>query len=686
MIPAVFAAFLLCTTFASGQLLDPAQSAAFGYCTIGLQADGNVMASGRDFAFAGPSWELTKEVQAGSTYTLSIDCTISTGLADLKLSLAEHLATVNWNPNLVVASATAGSWVHLASSYKVDPTFSAARGDKLVVYVEGAPPGVNITCGHVPAAAPIVAALPKAAEAFGRLIGAAVDAQALAAGGADAAALATNFDFVTPENGMKWDITEPSQGEFSFKDGDALVSFAAAHNLTVKGHCLVWGQQLPSWVAGVGDLRKAMLDHIAGVVGHYKGKVIFWDVVNEAVADDAGGDMGLKSTLFSDRLGAGFIADAFRAAHAADPGAILIYNEYGAEDMGPKSQRVFNLVSSLVKQGVPIDGVGMQSHFEAAMPDISGISQNMQRLANLGLIVLMSELDVQMLKFSGNLQQQLEQQAEVYSAVVGVCAAQARCKGVTVWGLDDTHSWLLTQVSPNERPLLLDAAYQRKPSWVSTQAAFAQSKVQAVAVATRAGRKLLQDAGIGPLGMGQASPVTVTFFSSPPDMDCADGWGQCGYGSDATGNTDFCKTGLYPLHVASGNFEFLGGCGACGILHYNGKDRGYVVTDVTDHTDSLGQRDWPPAGSHIDMCCDQFDYFQSLDHGNGVDCGNGGIFTGVWQRVPCETMGFPDYPADMQIVVRTQVWNRYAKAVVVSRLHGVGEVQSVDYATRQGGF
>lgn len=188
------------------------------------------------------------------------------------------------------------------------------------------------------------------------------------------------------------------------------------------------------------------------------------------------------------------------------------------------------------------------------------------------------------------------------------------------------------------------------------------------------------------LGFGESAPVTVTFYSSP-GMDCATGNGMCGYGTDTSGDTDFVKNSLYPLHVASGNFGLLSGCGGCGVLSYNGKTRGYVVTDVTDPIDELGQRSWPPQGSHIDMCCNEFDYFQSLKDGSGnINCNNGGIFTGTWTRVPCETLGSPNYPHNDHFVVRTEAWNRWAKAIVPSRLHGVGEVSQVDFETRNGGF
>lgn len=183
------------------------------------------------------------------------------------------------------------------------------------------------------------------------------------------------------------------------------------------------------------------------------------------------------------------------------------------------------------------------------------------------------------------------------------------------------------------------------------------------------------------LGLGESSQVSVTFYNSP-GMDCTSGNGQCGYGNDVTGTAyggggPFLETSLYPYHAASGNFGYLGGCGACGVLTYNGKARGFVITDVTDHKDDIGGD-----GFHIDLCLPSFNWFTDGQAGDGS---HGGIFTGQWQRVDCGTMGLPDYP-DSAIVVRTQAYNQWAKAVVISRLGGVGEISSVNFVTRNGGF
>lgn len=678
MAPMLLNALLVLLSFSSacGAFLDPSAAQSFGYCDIMHLPDGSVAATNREHTFSGPSWDVSKLVQGGNTYTLNTECTVTIGAGTLKMSIAEHLGSISWNPNVASANVSIGQWAPLSASYAVDATFDSSKGDKLIVYVEGAAAGVDLRCRS---AAPIASAsggtLKLAAARTGRLMGAAVNDQKLS-DPQYTKALKTDFNFVTCENCMKFDATEPNQGSFSFAGGDALVSFAAQNNMTVKGHCLVWGQQLPGWVAGAGDLQQAMVDHINGVVTHLKGKLKYWDVVNEVIDDNPGSQDGMKGTPFQTRLGTGYVETAFRTAHAADPDALLIANDYGVELMTDKSQRFYDMVSRLVKNGVPIHGVGFQSHFDGT-EKLTDMATNMQRFADLGLFIVISELDVQYLKFSGSDQDKLKAQADFYKKVAAICMAQKACTAITTWGIRDADSWLLTQIGPDEKPLLFDKDYNKKPAYSAVLDALND---QAPATTTR--RLLQAEQASGPLPLWGSSPVSVTFYESP-GMRCSDGLGECGFGDIASGGTDFLKNSLYPLHAASGNFDFLGGCSACGVLHYNGLARGFTITDVTDAVDSLGQRDWPPNGAHLDLCCDQFDYFQSLDTGYGLDCSQGGIFTGVWTRVPCETMGYPNW-IDDGAVVRILKWNWWAAALYVARLPGVGEVRSIDFFTSNG--
>ena len=268
-----------------------------------------------------------------------------------------------------------------------------------------------------------------------RLIGAALTASRLSEAGY-AATAAAEFNSVTPENEMKWTFTEPTRGTFTFEQGDAIATFAAQHGMQVRGHTLVWHSQLPTWVSDITDpvdLRNVMLNHIFRVVTHFRGKVVAWDVVNEAVAD---GGQSLRDSVFHQRLGAGFIDEAFRVANTADPDARLYYNEYGAEGMGAKSNAVYNLVQGMLARGVPIHGVGLQMHTgTTASPSAADIASNIQRLAALGLEVVISEMDVQICTSD------VDAQSRRFHDIVAVCVAASACKAVTVWGVPDKYSW-----------------------------------------------------------------------------------------------------------------------------------------------------------------------------------------------------------------------------------------------------
>lgn len=299
--------------------------------------------------------------------------------------------------------------------------------------------------------------LRAAGQAAGCRIGAAVDHAALAGDPRYAATLAREFDALTPENAVKWAEVHPAPGAWRFGPADDLVAFAEAHAMRVKGHVLVWHEQLPAWVgalAAPGALRRALEDHIRTLVSRYAGRVTAWDVVNEAV-DDAGS--GLRSTLFLERLGPGYLAAAFHAARAADPRARLLYNDYGAEAPGAKADRVHALLGALLDADVPVDGVGLQCHLAAgAGPRPAAVARTVRRLAALGLRVELSELDVGVR--AGD-REGLRAQAAAYRALLDACLSTGCVDAITVWGVSDGHSW-----RRREAPLLFDPEYARKPA------------------------------------------------------------------------------------------------------------------------------------------------------------------------------------------------------------------------------
>ena len=317
-----------------------------------------------------------------------------------------------------------------------------------------------------------VAPLRDAAAQAGRLVGAAVFSSGLATDATYAGAAARHFSDLTAEWEMKWDPVQRVQGVYDFSGGDAIVAFAEAHAMKVKGHALVWHGATPAWVNALSppELRIAFEDHIRTVAGHYRRRVRAWDVVNEAIDDTR---PGLRSTVFSRGLGPGYVAEAFRLARKADPEAELIYNDYGAEGLNRKSNDVYELVRDLRQRGL-VDGVGLQMHLSAAsVPPIADIQANIQRLADLGLRVNISEMDVRLRDVPGDATAKLEKQRQVYRDVVAACVAVPRCEAVTFWGFTDAHSWVDGVFGPDD-PLIFDEQYRAKPAFFGVLDVFAR--------------------------------------------------------------------------------------------------------------------------------------------------------------------------------------------------------------------
>src|SRR3954469_103259 len=261
--------------------------------------------------------------------------------------------------------------------------------------------------------------------------------------------LTREFNAITPENEMKWDATEPSQGRFTFTNGDRILNQGLSNGSKVRGHALLWHAQQPPWAQSLSGsaLRSAAINHVTQVATHYKGKIYAWDVVNEACAD--GGSGGRRDSNLQ-RTGNDWIEAAFRAARAADPGAKLCYNDYNTDGVNAKSTGVYNMVKDFRSRGVPIDCVGFQSHLGGLPP--SDYQSNLQRFADLGVEVQITELDVAQ---GGN-------QANIYATVTKACMAVSRCGGITVWGIRDSDSW-----RTGENPLLFDSSGNKKAAYTS---------------------------------------------------------------------------------------------------------------------------------------------------------------------------------------------------------------------------
>ncbi|MGW7211803.1 endo-1,4-beta-xylanase [Streptomyces collinus] len=298
------------------------------------------------------------------------------------------------------------------------------------------------------------------AAAKGKVMGTAVTGSKLT--GTYGETAGREFNWLTPGNAMKWGSVEPSRGTYNWAEADGIVDFAETHGQQVRGHTLLWHQQNPGWLTSGSwtrdQLGAIVQDHIATEVGRYKGRVAAWDVVNEPFNEDG----TYRPTLFHTTLGQDYIAQALTWARAADPGAKLYINDYNVEGVNAKSTALYNLVKSLKERGVPIDGVGLQAHLIVGQVP-STLQQNIQRFADLGVDVAITELDIRMQLPAT--QAKLTQQAADYKAVTTACVAVARCTGVTVWGFTDSDSWIPDTFPGQGAATPYDENYRPKPAY-----------------------------------------------------------------------------------------------------------------------------------------------------------------------------------------------------------------------------
>ena len=302
------------------------------------------------------------------------------------------------------------------------------------------------------------------AQARKRQIGAAVELEPLQEEPLYVQTLAREFNLLTPENLMKWEFIHPERDRYDFTQAETLVSFAETHNMAVRGHTLVWHSQLPAWLTQGPWTRNQLIEilkgHISTVVGEYRDRVSAWDVVNEGVENDG----SLRNTLWLRGIGPNYIEMAFRWAHAADPGALLFYNDYGGEGLGPKSDTIYALVRDLVQRGIPIHGVGLQMHISVDnYPDPAAVATNLRRLDELGLVVHITEMDVRIPEPATP--EKLAKQAQIYRDMLEVCLDAKNCDAFVMWGVTDRHSWIPQVFDGEGSALLFDQDYQPKPAY-----------------------------------------------------------------------------------------------------------------------------------------------------------------------------------------------------------------------------
>lgn len=270
------------------------------------------------------------------------------------------------------------------------------------------------------------------------------------------------FNILTPENQMKWDSIHPEETRYNFEPAERHVRFALENGMVVHGHTLVWHQQLPPWVSGKStkeELLKVLEDHIKTVVGHFKGRVKIWDVVNEAVSD-AG---TYRDSIWYKIIGPEYIEKAFIWAHEADPDAILIYNDYNIETINPKSNFVYNMVKEMKEKGIPIHGVGFQMHIDYNGLNYESFRQNLKRFADLGLKLYITEMDVRVPQNATP--KDFEKQAEVCRKIFEICLDNPAVEAIQFWGFTDKYSWVPGFFKGWDHALIFDRDYNPKPAY-----------------------------------------------------------------------------------------------------------------------------------------------------------------------------------------------------------------------------
>ncbi|KAI0669537.1 endo-1,4-beta xylanase [Trametes maxima] len=276
------------------------------------------------------------------------------------------------------------------------------------------------------------------------------------------------FGQVTPANVMKWFAIEPEEGVFTFQDGDIIADFTKKTGKLLRGHNCVWYNQLPEWFVNgtfsAPDLAFIVSRHCFNLVNHYKGHV--WDVINEAFNDDG----TYRSDIFFNTLNTTYIPLALYAARAADPKAKLYINDFNIEGIGAKSTALKNLIKQLQADGVPIDGVGLQSHFEVGgVPPT--LQQNIEEFVALGLEVAITELDVRFTSLPPDAAG-IAQQKKDYETVIDACNAVEKCVGVTLWDFTDKYSWIPGTFAGQGDACPWDEKFVKKPAYAGIIEAF----------------------------------------------------------------------------------------------------------------------------------------------------------------------------------------------------------------------
>ncbi len=333
-------------------------------------------------------------------------------------------------------------------------------------------------------AAPILG-LNARAEAKGKFFGTAVDDTQLRGDPPLLARVLADCGIVVSESSFKWEALQPEAGKFTFGRADAMLQWATKARLRVRGHTLVWHEANPKWLLAqlTPQTGEALLTgYIDTVCGHFRGKLVHWDVVNEVLHPEDGEPLGLRTTPWLKALGPHYIDLAFHAAAQADPGALRLINEFGLDYAIPWQEKrraaMLTLLQTLLIRGVPVQGVGLQAHLDAAETTLDQrvLARFVADIGAMGLKVVITELDVRDDRLPANAAARDQAVADHARAFLDAVLPDPAVLGVLTWGLTDKRSWLNEKFPrPDglpQRPLPLDADLRPTLLWSAIAGAF----------------------------------------------------------------------------------------------------------------------------------------------------------------------------------------------------------------------
>ncbi|KAJ9095954.1 Endo-1,4-beta-xylanase [Naganishia friedmannii] len=289
--------------------------------------------------------------------------------------------------------------------------------------------------------------------------------------------LESQFDAITPENEMKWEVVEPTEGNFDFSGTDKIVAEAKKTGSIVRGHNICWDSQTPAWVTSITDpkrLKEVLKNHIDAVIGRYKDDLAYFDIVNEPLNENG----TYKSNVWYNVLGESYIETALRYAHEVAPNMKLCINDYNIETVNAKSKAMAVLSAKLLAKNAPLHCIGFESHFIGGSTP-KDIPASMRQFSDLGLEVPMTELDVR-IPVTANDQPAnatvAKAQVDDYYTSISACLGNDMCPGVSIWQFADPTSWIPGVFKGYGAALLYDAEYQPKSTYYVVQQALRDGK------------------------------------------------------------------------------------------------------------------------------------------------------------------------------------------------------------------